>query len=161
MVTAPDDFWVPGRGVLGEVPVALGSFDILVVLDSLSERQDETGLCGPRPENRHSPDTVGQQLQDLRESLSKTTSLDGWGCGQSNGQRLCSLEADRQTPDCPGLEQVGVVWYCWAQAAQDPRVLSGRAPNSHYTHGDVGSGTTLSMENTQKGGSGPFSRERP
>lgn len=114
MVTAPDDFWAPGRGVLGEVPVALGSFDILVILDPLSERQDETGLCGPHPEDRHSPDPVGQQLQDLRESLSRTTSLGGWGCDQSNGQRL-------RVPVCPGPERVGVVWYCWTQAAQDPR----------------------------------------
>lgn len=49
LVTAPDDFWAPGRGVLGEVPVVLGSLDIGVLLDPSSERQDETGLCGPHP----------------------------------------------------------------------------------------------------------------
>lgn len=54
MVTALDDFWVPGRGVLGEVPVALGSLDIVVLLDPSSERGDETGLCGPHPKDLHS-----------------------------------------------------------------------------------------------------------
>lgn len=53
LVTAPDDFWAPGRGVLGEVPVALGSLDIVVLLDLSSERQDETGLSGPHPEDLH------------------------------------------------------------------------------------------------------------
>lgn len=46
LVAEPDDFWVPGRGTLGEVPGALSSFDMLVSLGPSWGWEGGTGLCG-------------------------------------------------------------------------------------------------------------------
>lgn len=109
LVTAPEDFWVPGRGVLGEVPVVLWSLDMLVVQDpserQVEMRQDSAGLA------LHISTHQVQSPSHCAAALSRATKP-GW-VGLWPEQRQ-SKERTRKAADSSasgrGFARLGSVW---------------------------------------------------